>query len=249
MGLLAAISLVIGCLSILYFMFLTFLNAGAGFSFFWIFLSIIGFCMFFIFRNYDGVKEHVPKIIRYVVFLLIIIVITVFIIFESFIIKDSIKHDNYDSTDYVIVLGARVKGTTISLTLSHRLEIAYKYLMDNTKSQAVLAGGKGPGEDISEAEAMKRYLLNRGINEDRLILENKSTNTQENIKNSFDLISGSGDNSSVTIITSDFHVYRAKKIAEKYCQEIQGIPSRTHPPLIVHYYVREFFAVLKDTIF
>ncbi|WP_304942525.1 YdcF family protein [Vallitalea guaymasensis] len=249
MGLLAILSLVIGGFSILYFLFLTILNAGAGFSFFWILLSVMAFCMFFIFRNYEGVKEHVPKLIRYVVFLLIIIVIMIFIVVQSFIIKDSIKRDNYDSTDYVIVLGARVKGTTISLTLSHRLEIAYKYLIDNTTSKAILAGGKGPGEDISEAEAMKRYLLNKGINEDRLIMENKSTSTQENIRNSFELINAYNDAPSVTIITSDFHVYRAKKIAEKYCQDIQGIPSRTHPPLIVHYYVREFFAVLKDTVF
>jgi uncharacterized SAM-binding protein YcdF (DUF218 family) len=96
---------------------------------------------------------------------------------------------------------------------------------------------------------MKRYLLNKGIDEDRLIMENKSSSTQENIKNSFELVNTQGNIPSITIITSDFHIYRARKIAEKYFRDIKGMPSRTHPPLVVHYYVREFFAVLKDTIF
>lgn len=248
MYILSVISLIMGSLSILYFIFLTILNAGAGFSLFWILLSALCFCIYVIIKNRRKIKEYVPKFIRYVVLIIFISLIFIFIILEGFIVKDSIKKDNYEYTDYVIVLGARVKGTKLSLTLSHRLDTAYDYLIKNVESKAVLAGGQGPGEDISEAEAMKKYLIQKGIDEDRLIMENKSTNTQENIKNSFEIIEETNENSAVTIVTSDFHVYRAKGIANKYFQEVQGIPTETHPPLIIHYYVREFFAVVKDIV-
>lgn len=248
MRILSVISLIIGSFSILYFIFLTILNAGAGFSFFWILLCALCFCIYAIIRNRKKIKEHVPKFIRYTVLIIFISVIMFFVILEIFIVKDSIKKDNYEYTDYVIILGARVKGTKLSLTLSHRLDTAYEYLKKYEESKAVLAGGKGPGEDISEAEAMKRYLIKKGIDEDRLIMENKSTSTQENIKNSFEIIEENNKNPTVTIVTSDFHVYRAKEIAKEYCQEVQGIPTATHPPLIIHYYVREFFAVVKDIV-
>lgn len=248
MGILAVLSLLLGCFSILYFIYLTAYNAGAGFSFFWIFVCIICFILHFIFKNYDTVKLHVPKIIRVSVFLVIIILLVVFLIFESFIIKDSIRKDSYEETDYVIVLGAAVRGTTVSLTLSRRLEETYEYIKDNN-SKVILSGGQGPDEDISEAEAMKRYLIDKGIEEDRLIKEDQSSSTQENLKYSYDIISKEKDNPSVTIITSNYHVYRAKKISEKYFNDIQGLPAKTLIPIIPHYYIREFFAVMKDTVF
>ncbi|GKX30868.1 hypothetical protein SH1V18_33480 [Vallitalea longa] len=248
MGILAAFSLLLGCFSILYFLYLTAYNAGAGFSFFWILVCVICFILHFIFKNYDTVKLNVPKVIRVAVFLFIIILLVVFLIFESFIVRDSMRKESYEETDYAIVLGAAVRGTTVSLTLSNRLEAAYEYIKGNN-CKVILSGGQGPSEDITEAEAMKRYLIDKGIDEDRLIKEDQSSSTQENLKYSFDIINNEKDNASITIITSNYHVYRAKKIAEKYFNDVQGVPAKTLLPIIPHYYVREFFAVIKDTVF
>lgn len=248
MSFLVITTFIIGILSMLYFLYLIIFGGGAGFTLFWLLLSIMSFVMYAILKNYDVVKEYVPRVIRYSIFLLIIVLIASFIIIESLIVKDSIEKESYPSTDYVIILGAGVRGTRLSLTLYNRLNVALDYLNEHTDSKAVLSGGQGPGEDISESEAMKRYLIKQGINKNRLIMEDKSTSTRENIKNSFEIIYEITTDPSVTLITSDFHVYRAKKIAKLNGIEVQGIPSMTFPPLIINYYAREYFAVVKDII-
>jgi uncharacterized SAM-binding protein YcdF (DUF218 family) len=248
MGILVITVVIISVFSILYFIYLNIFGGGGGFEVFWLLLSITCFLITLIIRNHHIVRQYVPKLIRYTVVLLIIILITSFIIIETSIIKDSIKKDDYTSTDYIVVLGASVRGTKLSLTLYNRLNVALDYLEEHENSKAILSGGQGPGEDITEAEAMKRYLIENGIDEKRLIMEDKSTSTRENIKNSFEIINGFTTNASVTVITSDFHVYRAKKIASLNGIKVQGIPSKTFPPLIINYYFREYFAVIKDII-
>ena len=90
--------------------------------------------------------------------------------------------------DYIVVLGAQVKGNRPSLALSHRIWEAAEYLKGNPKTRAILSGGKGTGEDISEAQCMRQELEKLGISEERLIEENKSTSTQENIAYSYALL-------------------------------------------------------------
>ncbi|MCU9810564.1 YdcF family protein [Paraclostridium sp. AKS81] len=83
----------------------------------------------------------------------------------------------------MIVLGASVKNTTPSLTLRGRLDKAIQYL-DESKDDCyiVVSGGKGSDEKLSEAKAMENYLVEHGVNKDKIILEDKSTNTYENFK-------------------------------------------------------------------
>lgn len=248
MGLLVITSIIISIFSIVYFIYLSIFGGGGGFEVFWLLLSITCFLVTIILRNYHIVKQYVPNPIRYSVLVLIIILITSFVIIEASIIKDGIRKDSYTPTDYIVILGASVRGTNLSLTLYNRLDVALDYLKEHDNSKAILSGGQGPGEDITEAEAMKRFLIEKGIDEKRLVLEDKSTSTRENIKNSFGIIGDFTKNVSVTVITSDFHVYRAKKIALTNGVKVQGIPSKTFPPLIINYYVREYFAVFKDII-
>ena len=247
MGILSVLTFILGCFSIIYYVFLIIYNAGAGFSFFWLLVSVICFILHKIFKDYNIVKLHVPVVIRGSIFILIGILLVVFIVIESFIVKDSIRKDNYKQSDYVIVLGAAVRGTKVSLSLKDRLEVAYEYIKDND-CKVILSGGQGSGEDITEAEAMKRYLIEKGIDEDRLIKEDKSSSTQENIKYSFDIINEENDDPSIIIVTSNYHVYRAKKLARKYCDKVQGLPAETYLPIVPHYFTREFFAVIKDII-
>ena len=90
--------------------------------------------------------------------------------------------------DYIIVLGAHVNGTKLTLALLERVRRALLYLEENPGTKAVLSGGRGDGEQISEAEAMYRYLTEHGIAAERLIKEEQSTNTKENLDFSLRLI-------------------------------------------------------------
>jgi uncharacterized SAM-binding protein YcdF (DUF218 family) len=115
----------------------------------------------------------------------------------------------------------------------------------------VLSGGQGEGEDLSEAEAMYGYLYGRGIRANRFILEDKSENTVENIRNSLSLIrrweADTPREEKVAIVTSNFHIFRAKHIAEKLGQEdVITVASSADPILVLHLWVREGLAVLKD---
>ena len=79
--------------------------------------------------------------------------------------------------DYLIVLGAHVDGERLTKALYERVRKALEYLETHPETKAVLSGGKGKGEAISEAEAMRRYLIRKGISPERLLLEEKSVNT------------------------------------------------------------------------
>ena len=84
--------------------------------------------------------------------------------------------------DYVIVLGARVRGTKLSNSLKQRLDRAIEYSEEYPNTVLVLSGGKGPGEEISEARAMYEYLQYNGIPEDKLLIEDQSSDTVQNIE-------------------------------------------------------------------
>ena len=145
------------------------------------------------------------------------------------------------------MLGAHVDGTRLSLALLERTRRAFQYLKENPDTKAVLSGGQGEGERISEAEAMYRYLTDHGIEGKRLFLEERSTNTKENLDFSLEKI---GDlNKSVGVVTNNFHVFRGVAIGKKCgCRDICGIPSRYHSWRLLIYIPREILAVIKDKI-
>lgn len=147
-----------------------------------------------------------------------------------------------DGLDYIIVLGAKVNGETPSLALACRIDAAYEYLVDNPGTVALLSGGRGPGEDISEAEAMRRELCGRGISPERLILEDRSTSTEENIRFSYDKLPIGGYK--IGIVTNNFHVWRAVRVAEKLGgHRLYGISAAYPNLLIVNYTLRELVTV------
>lgn len=148
--------------------------------------------------------------------------------------------------EYLIVLGAHVDGTRLTLALLERTRRALQYLEKNPDTKAVLSGGKGEGEDISEALAMREYLVAHGIDPERLILEERSTSTAENLKFSLDLI---GLDHSVGVVTNHFHVFRGTAIGRKCgCKEIYPIPSKYRTWRLLIYIPREILAILKDKL-
>lgn len=152
--------------------------------------------------------------------------------------------------DYVIVLGAKVNGTTPSLSLQYRIEAAREYLEENPETKVIASGGQGANEGISEAAAIANTLIAMGISEDRILREDKSTSTNENLTYSKACLESQGDTAeeaSVVVVSSDFHIFRAKAIARKLGYEnVEGKGSRSVPWLQPNYCMREFFAILND---
>ncbi len=146
-------------------------------------------------------------------------------------------------TDCVIVLGCQVRGEIPSRMLSDRLNTALEILNDEPQAVCVVSGGKGRGEDISEAEAMRRYLTARGISEDRIIMEDASTSTAENLRFSAEILRGIGITENVTIVTSDYHQFRAHIYAAREGLTVSHHSSHTTPLMLMNNAVREMCAI------
>lgn len=149
----------------------------------------------------------------------------------------------------VIVLGCKVNPNGPSLSLLKRLEAAYDYLRENPELYCVLSGGQGSDEPMSEAQAMYDWLTERGIDKKRLYLEDKSKSTYENLAFSKEIIKKEALPETVTIITNDFHQYRAQKIAERYYREVYGISGDTPLYLLPMYYIRELGGIFVELCF
>ena len=147
--------------------------------------------------------------------------------------------------DYVIIHGAGLlDGQRVSKLLRDRLDKAIEvYRKDPTPPKLIPSGGQGSDETISEAEAMKSYLLEQGIPENDIILEDASKTTYENLLNSkkiMDIIEG---RKYTALVTSNYHVYRALRYCRKIGLVCTGIGSH-----VAFYYwpsalIREFIAI------
>lgn len=157
----------------------------------------------------------------------------------------------YDNeTEYLVILGAGLNGETVSLSLYNRLMAGIEYLEKYPDAKVVVSGGQGPYETITEAEAMRRFLVSRGINENRIWLEDLSTSTMENFKFSKRVIeekSGSSV-SEITFITNSFHILRSKMLASRNGLRAHAISCKTPNQVIVQMYIREYFALIKSIV-
>ena len=99
-----------------------------------------------------------------------------FVIIEALIIQAAISKHR-EKTDYLMILGAGLRGEVPSTALYQRLYASLEYIKLNPTVKVVVSGGRGPGETITEAEAMKRFLVKHGIAGEQVIKEDKSTNT------------------------------------------------------------------------
>lgn len=167
----------------------------------------------------------------------------IYLIIVHSLIYQSAKQEPPEEVDYLIVLGARVKGEMMTKALLFRVEAALEYLRENPNTKVIASGGQGPGEDITEAEAMRRYFVANGIDEDRILLEDRSTTTFENLSFSRELV---GEDASVAIVSNDFHVYRASIIGKRLdFAEVHTLAGRTPTIAIFKLWSREYFAVAK----
>lgn len=153
-----------------------------------------------------------------------------------------------DSTpEFVVTLGAQIQGDQPSLTLKKRLDKTVEFLNANLDAIVFVSGGQGVDEIQTEASVMARYLTEQGIDESRIVQETAASNTRENLMYSAELAEARGiDTSRVLIITSDFHMARARYIARSLGMEAYGLSSETWPWILkVNYTLREVFAFVK----
>ncbi len=194
-----------------------------------------------------GKKKSHP--IRFTLYLLFSLCIVSFVVIESVIFYYGHRKVE-ESPELVIILGARLYGSVPSPSLKERLDTGVDYLASHENAIAVVSGGMGKGEDISEAAAMKDYLLEKGIKEERILVEANSTNTFQNITFSKELVEEKFpefdlDSEEIGIITNDYHVFRGVMMAKRFGFHAVGIPAKTPPTTLVKGYVREYFGVLK----
>ena len=180
----------------------------------------------------------------------IAICIVGFIILQGLIISGERTEDA--EVDCLIVLGAGLYGEIPSRILSSRLETAFEYLKTRGDMLIIVSGGQGPGESITEAEAMFRYLVRCGVDENQVLKEESSTSTWENLAFSMALLVENGldaENTKVAIVTNEFHLYRAKHIAGTLGLDAIGVAAETpYTSLRILYHCREALALLKSLL-
>lgn len=249
------LQIVIYVLSIFALVYFVILMATIGpafrFNYVWLVMGILllslALTLSFSKRGFD----QIPKPIIFVIEGVVLTGCLLFVVVEGMIIRQSMKVPEKEA-DYLVVLGAKVNGTKPSRILKYRIEKAAEYLIEHPETRVVVSGGKGSDEDISEAEAMHEGLIEKGIEEDRIYMEDQSTSTKENLdfsKRYIEEDSGNLEKQNILIVTTDFHVLRAVQIAKKAgYQNVEGLAANSVWYLVPTNYVREFLALVKDKI-
>lgn len=149
--------------------------------------------------------------------------------------------------DTLVVLGAGLRPDgSPSEALRFRLDAALAYLEENPETDCIVSGGQGFGESRTEADAMAEYLVAHGLDEGRVTKEELSSTTAENVRNSAELLV---PGASVGIVTNDFHLYRALRIAEKNgLSGAHGLAAPSNPLYLANATLRECAAIVKDSL-
>ena len=224
----------------------TYVGFNVKFHFIWfvIGLALIGLATV-LKMQHSGIIR-IPKSVWMPVLAIGLVVICVFAVVETFLLTAAFAKPKAGA-DYMIVLGCQVRGSSVSRALQYRLIEAEQYLKDNPDCVAILSGGQGSGEDISEAEAMYRWLTKAGIDGERLIKEEQSTSTVENIRYSKEFIDQT--DAKTVVVSNGFHICRALGISKKQgLKQVEGLAGSSDPRMAPAYYLREFFAFIKDML-
>ncbi|MDO4293321.1 MAG: YdcF family protein [Eubacteriales bacterium] len=216
--------------------------AGTRFFLIWVVaaacLGALGWCL------QSGLWDRLPVLFRRAFLILAALGLTAFVLVEALIVS-GFGQKGENGLSYLVVLGAQMKENGPSTVLRYRLDRAFDYLEDNPDTLCVLCGGRGGNEPVSEAEGMYRYLTEKGLDPDRLILEDASVNTVENLQNARKLIPDSTER--IGVVTSNFHIYRSVRLARAQgFPEAVGIGAPSGAFFLPNNMLREFFGVVKD---
>ncbi|MGN0481227.1 MAG: YdcF family protein [Lachnospiraceae bacterium] len=240
--------LILGAVCLIYYIVcVSYAGFGTAFAFVW----AIGACIFFMLATICTLAKKeiimIPVWLKITFWTVFAICLVAFLIFEVCVIKGMMSKPEKDC-EFVIVLGAQIRGTRVTKSLAKRLDAAYEYYRKNPDVTIIVSGGRGRGEDVTEAEAMADYLEEKGVPSEKILKEDKSTDTNENLLYSIRLIQDK--NAKVAIATSNFHIFRAIHIAKaKGLVNVSGIPAESDEILFINYCVREAVGIAKDWAF
>lgn len=236
--------ILLGILSICYGTIIALANSGSRFFVVWFALGILFFllaaaCHFHIWGR-------LSPFLRRLLIAGLTVSAAIFIFIAGLIVR-TFSSPVESNLDYIVVLGAQVRKDGPALSLRFRLDTAYDYLLQNESTLCIVSGGQGYNEPWSEAQGMYDYLTRKGISPDRIIMEDTSTNTIENILNSSQYMDIAND--TIGIVTNNFHLYRGTQLAKKQGYvHTAGIPAPSTAFYMPNNLLRECFGVIKDVI-
>ena len=232
-----------GTACILYCGGIALVGFGTYFFLIWGGMGIVFLCLSAVLGN-RKLMNAIPKWIKNTCAVIFWLGLLLFCVIEWLILAQY-NAAGKPGADFCIVLGAQWKSSGPSEVLRRRLDKAAAYLAVNPDTKVIVSGGQGSNEAISEAAGMWEYLINAGIDESRIILEDKSSNTYENLVFSSAFLDKTND--SVVIVTNNFHVFRTLAIARKqgYCNA-EGLAAGSVPGMAPNNLLREFLGVIKD---
>lgn len=170
--------------------------------------------------------------------ILIILIIFIFL-YGIVLLVSAYKDSDVNNADYLIVLGHKLSNNMPNEVLKYRLRAALKYSDNNPNTKLILSGGITKNNTVSEASVMKEYLIKNGLEADRIILEDKSMDTIENIRNCKKYIER---NSKIVLLSSNYHIVRSKMICKLVGLNVKGIGAYT--PIVIllkHLIIEEIF--------
>lgn len=215
--------------------------------------ALIGIGALLLFYPICGILLHtypILKLLRTAVTVVLVICVSYFCVVEALIIRDA-RTETHKTADVIIVLGAGVNGTRPSLSLRDRLSGTYDYMTAHPDCIAIVSGGQGEGEDITEAQCMRDWLTDKGIAPRRIIMEDKATSTLENLRYSMAIIEDLPmEDPVIGLVSSEYHLHRAKRLAGYVGIDVIGIAARTsYPNVALNYFIREAFAMTEQYVF
>jgi uncharacterized SAM-binding protein YcdF (DUF218 family) len=167
------------------------------------------------------------------------VAIGIFLVCGFLMIRASSEGERVEA-DAIIVLGAAVHGDKVTWVLENRLNTAMAYMEAHPNAICIVSGGQGPGETVTEGSAMKKYMVERGMDENRIYAEEQATNTKENFENSKAIIDEAiGEGARIAFVTTNFHVYRAGQVAKEKGVNAVGIPANDVWYLRLNNFLRE----------
>ena len=194
-------------------------------------------------------KNKYTKTIYKIYKILMILFMTSFIALQVAIIINMYKTidvNNVDKVDTMIILGAKVNENGVSKTLKQRLDKAIEYYNKNKDINIVVSGGRGKDEIITEALAMKNYLVDHNVDENKIILEDRATTTLENIIFSKKIMKDLDLGNNALIVTSDYHLFRGRFIASILGVDNEGLCSISSTSSRIYYMIREYSTSIID---
>lgn len=195
-------------------------------------------------------KNKYTKLIYKIYRFVMMLFLSTFIILQGAITINFHRTSDVKSIENVntmIILGAKVNEYGISKTLKRRLDKAIEYYNTNKNiNNIIVSGGQGSDEVVTEALAMKNYLVKNGVSKDKIIMEDKATTTLENIIFSKKIITDKNLKGKVLIVTSDYHLFRGQFIASILGIDNEGLCSISPLSSRIYYMIREYPTSIID---